>query len=203
MHFWLFFSLWLGLYNLSILTDIFFFLLRGIVLSNEDHIFIFLSWFLLFLFASSPFFWFILWLRLSFFISLGFLGYLSKCFESFEAATVSIFFDIDGFFLWLENVHKLLDLGDRTLFWFVLVHIWQIFKNDLDIVDSLRQNLIDLLADGWAVSSECFKNYLTGSQGEFLPISRRAYKLLMWYSERKISLLRLRTWFCMYSRGFW
>ena len=173
---------------LILLTGILFLMFGLIILSNEHHPRTVLNWLLLTFFFLFFLFYFLLICRMRhvLFIFVNDLSHLCEGFESLVTAAVPIFFDVDCLFLGFENVHELLDLTYGTLFRFVLIHIWQVFKNDLDITDSLRQYLVDLLLDGWTAAPKWPHKYLTGSQGEFLPISKRAYKLLMWYSERKI-----------------
>jgi hypothetical protein len=57
------------------------------------------------------------------FIFVNDLSHLCEGFESLVTAAVSIFFNVDCFFLGFENVHELLDLTDGTLFRLVFIHI--------------------------------------------------------------------------------
>jgi len=110
-----------------------------------------------------------------------------------EAGAVLILLDEDGLLLGLEYAHEFLDLGDGGLLGLVLVGVGEGFEYLLNIVDLLVDDGVHVVLDFRVVAPALTNAYFTASHGEVLPINRRAYRLLMWYSERKSSLLRLRT----------
>ena len=82
------------------------------------------------------------------------MSHSTESLKSSEAVAIPVFFYENRFFFWLQDVHELFDLRDGTFFWLILIHIWQIFKYRLDIIDFLVEDVVNLFLDGWAVASE-------------------------------------------------
>ena len=138
---------------------------------------------LLFYFLFLFCFFFDLFLDLLFFLPSSFLIFIillkllckfSKSLKPLKTHTRSILLNKNRFSLAFQYPHQLLYLSNRILFWFILVHTWQIVKNRLHINHLLGHYRIYLLLSPRTVTPTSIQMYLTISQGEFLPTSSNA-----------------------------
>lgn len=83
--------------------------------------------------------------------------------------------------LGLQDGHKFLNLIDRAFLSLILINIRKRLKNGLHIGDLTIDRRIDFFLESVAVSPAYMAAYLIASQGELRPMSRSAYRLLIWY----------------------
>ncbi len=97
-----------------------------------------------------------------------------------------ILFDENWLFLRLQNGHQFFDLRNSTFLGFILIDIGQWIQDGFDILNFPIDHAVNLFLETLTVPSKLGENDLIVSQGELRPIRSRVYRLLIWYSERKI-----------------
>jgi hypothetical protein len=72
----------------------------------------------------------------------------------FEIWRLSVFLDENRFFFRFENAHQFLYLIDGAFFDFILIHVWQRFKDGFNIEHFLVNHWVNLLFGVVIIASE-------------------------------------------------
>ena len=101
--------------------------------------------------------------------------------------------DIDTLLAGLDDIHKLFDLVQGPSLHLILVNLRQVIQHKIDILHLLLDDLVHIILEGQRSGPISIMKYFKPSHGDDLPINNRAYKWLMWYSDRNSSLFMFRT----------